>query len=167
MSVGLIALGAILGAFASLVFGEWREARQRIWEKAGLARLLLAEVERNSPDRKKPSVVIKEVVDARGIRHEVVETYTEKPPMLDAWRETRTRLAQLLESQDFMALADYYQILQTLADNPSPSHVNPGEEKESQVWISEDQSWPERTEDLKKRLQRYADPPRRARLIGF
>ena len=166
-----IVLSAVVGAFVALVFGEWREARQRVREKSGLAKLLLAEMKRNSPDSDEPTVVVDVVVDIeRNIRHEIVQADTSNLPRLDAWRETRTRVAQLFESQDFVLLADYYQILQTLSDNPSPSYIKLGEIKESQVWRSElpeQQSWGERTEALQKRLRRYADPPSRVRLLGF
>ena len=158
-------LGAVFGALATFVITELRESHQRMREKCGLARLLLAEMERNSPDRPEPTLVVKETVDAKDIRHEVVSTYTESPPMLDSWREARTRLAQLLKPQDFIALADYYQILETLSDNATSHNVKRGEQKHSQVFISEEQRWKERTEDLQRRLRQYAKPSR-AWLLG-
>ena len=108
-------LGALFGALAALAFTEWREARQRVSERAALARLLIEEVERNSPERDDPTVVVSHqqgTEDGQEVTQELVFTYTHNPPVLDAWREARARLAQLLDPQDFKALADYYRVLQ-------------------------------------------------------
>jgi hypothetical protein len=163
-----IIVGALLGALVTFVFSEVRQARQRVSEKSGLARLLLAEIEHNSPDRASPTVIV-------GKR--IVQAYVAHPPKLEAWKETRVRLAQLLDPEDFVALTNYYQIVQKLTDDATPISVfrkqvgpakaGPEVQVRSHRLSPEEPSWNERTEDLQSRLRRYANPPRRLRLIGF
>ncbi len=154
------AAGAVLVALFTVVYTEVREARGAVRELAGLARLLADEVERNEE-----TVRISPPAAGDERSKELLTTLSTKPPVIDVWLETRVRLAQGLEREDFDSIADYYQTLQWLAMGlqilgpHAPMSARPISHKAA--------SWQEQTADVKERLRRYASPGWRKEHLGF
>lgn len=156
------AAGALLVALLTVVYTEIREARGGVRETAGLARLLFDEIERNEeavhvgPSPAEPAQEFRELLLAQNT----------KVPAVDVWLETRLRLAQGLEPEDFETVVDYYQILHGLAMDLEQSK-DPYGATAARPIPREAPSWQERTEDVKKCLRRYASPGWRKEHLGF
>jgi hypothetical protein len=137
-------VGAVLVFLFTVVYTEIWERRQGVKESAGLARLLLHEVERNE--------------DAVEIRTGgAVRSYARNLPTVDSWLEARMRLAQLIKRKDFEVIADYYQVLQTLRRPLEPYAPHNPNLNMTVEFPSDERGWEERTADVKSRLQRYAE----------
>jgi hypothetical protein len=143
------AAGAILGgvvvAAITIGYTEFRENRQRVRERAGLARVIADEVGRNGrllENSKAPPVEEPEVKEILKVASGT------SLPSADAWRESKVRLAQLIDIQDLEAISDYYTIVQSL-ETPSGATTA--------IRVRADEpDWQERTDDVNKRLARYA-----------
>jgi hypothetical protein len=101
------AVGAVIVFVLTVVYGAVVRTLQRGRELVGLSRVIRPEMERN--------------VDALDIIHQVgrqggphSQIYQEVHPIYDAWRDTRTRLAQLMPAHDFAILANFYEELELL-----------------------------------------------------
>ncbi len=91
---------------------------------------------------------------ATGDEQEVVSVYGSNRPSLQAWVESRVRLAQLMGHEDFNTVAEYYSILQTLDEELGPSGNVTG--KSSRPFVKPKQTWSERTEAVKASLRRLS-----------
>jgi hypothetical protein len=149
------AAGAILVAIFTVVYTEFREARQAANERAGLARLLAHEVERNEGA---VEVAQGGPEHGEGVKELVRVRTSTNLPSAEAWVEARARLAQLMARHDFAAIADYYAVVQGLG---SPS----GATRPYSVGAVEP-GWKERTADVKNRLAKYAELPLPWRHLG-
>lgn len=125
VSIGLDnLLSGIIGAVLVVAYTEVRDARRRVSEAAGLAKLLADEVSRN-----KAAVVLRRLPEDQG-GQEVLIARGDNPPAIDAWLEVRARLAQLLHRrEDFDAISDYYQNWHKLEQRIRP-HVPSSSAKE-------------------------------------
>jgi hypothetical protein len=153
-------VGALLAVFFTTVLTEIREARQRVRESAGLARLLIHEVERNED-----AVEIHPPPEPG--EREVVMSYRRNIPAVDGWLESRGRLAQLIDREDFGVIADYYEVLRSLRDVLEPYPVHSPDLKTDWEFPGNEPGWAQPTEDVKRRLTNYAYPGWRKNFIGF
>ncbi len=162
-------LSGIIGALFIFVFTvlytEIREARQRARDCAGMARLLLQEVERNEASLQVGAQKGQE--DGREVTQEVLTARRENTPSIDSWRESRGRIAGLLKHADFEAIAAYYDVVQRLTDVLESVPATSSGTKQSVAFRTSEQSWQNRTVDVKDRLRRYAEPSRRRLWFGF
>ena len=101
-------IGAAVGAFLVFLFTEVREYRQRRRERAGLLKLLLAEMDHNEKS-------LAEIDGATGWEFDRVGGQA-LPVALEAWVECRTKIAQLVNAKTFGALENYYRKCQDLRD---------------------------------------------------
>ena len=160
---GLALTGALLVFIFTVIYTEIREARQRVRECAGLARLLAHEVARNEDQN---TVKTRRENVPGGEEQEVLMVWGASPTVVDVWIEARTRLAQLMDREDFNVVADYYRTLQTLAEKIEPRRT----EERAQEAIAvpgHEPSWEERTEQVKELLNQYSEPGKRQRWIGL
>jgi hypothetical protein len=159
-------LGAVIGAVLVFLFTEVREARQRSRQRSGLARLVNAEIGRNSTALRlfNPSyIALPDVVVPRTMgsdRPSEVTRVQEFPPVrLEAWREARIALAPLLSRKDFDALEVYYRELEELLDMKPPA---PSKEDEERV-LTEAKNRIHNLEGLQvlasQALKKYLNPP--------
>jgi hypothetical protein len=113
--------GAVLAVLGTIGYTEVKEARQRSRQRSGLARLLHAEILRNSPILKDYDVSYiiapDAVIPRTEIRQREVWHIQEMPPVkLDAWQESRATITSLLPKKDFDAVEVYYRELESLLD---------------------------------------------------
>ena len=152
MSVLLV---AFLGAFATLVFTEWRQARQRVIARIGYARLLHAEVEANEM-----------VMDALG-KHRFLMTLPEvgyTPPTIEVWPEIGASFAPLIEADEFASINDYYRQLRILVDLEEGRALGAAKGQPVSVFLSRLNPL---TQEARRLLSKHANPPQRVRWLGF
>jgi hypothetical protein len=101
------ALGAAIVFVLTVVYGEVVRTRQRGRELTGLARVIRPEIKRNTE-----ALQYLQRIGAQGTLTRA--DYQREHPIYDAWRDTRTKLAQLMPMQDFAVLANFYEELELL-----------------------------------------------------
>ena len=153
-------LSGVLGAFIvfvlTVLWTEIREARQRTRARIGYARLLDAELEANG----RALSNLRENNDMTW--EDLTRALLDRPPSDEAWKEVREPLAPLIKGEDFKALDAYYRLLRVLLElkEYSQNRTDWG------VWgVSSDLE--DDTPRLRGKLSRYADPPSRAKWLGF
>ena len=131
------AAGAFLVAVFTIFYTEIREARGGVRETAGLARLLIDEVERNE------EIIQVLPPSAENIDRfrEILSASSMDIPGFGAWVETRVRLAQGLEHGDFEAVADYYQFVTWMAIRLQADRHSPKSISRSKPIPKSDVSW--------------------------
>ena len=100
--------GLIVWGF-TVVSGWVIRTRQRGRELRGLARVIRPEMERNAS-----GLAYLQQVGVRGPGALSLADYHREHPIYDAWRDTRTRLAELMPEEDFAVLANFYEALDLL-----------------------------------------------------
>jgi hypothetical protein len=104
-------LSGAVGALIVFVLAEGARwvirTRQRGRELKGLARVIRPEMTRNA------SALDSLSYKAERGRLTRIAYYNEHP-IYDAWRDTRTKLAELMPEQDFKVLANFYEELELL-----------------------------------------------------
>jgi hypothetical protein len=165
-------LGAAVGAVLVFLFTEVREARQRSRQRSGLARLLNAEIGRNSFALRgyDPSkIALPDVVSPRTptkIR-EVINIQEFPPVKLEAWQEARTLIAPLLTRKAFDTLEVYYRELEELLDMKPPLQ----DEREIGRVRTEAANRIHNLEGLQvhasESLKKYIDPPLHEKWFGI
>jgi hypothetical protein len=114
-------LAGLVGVVLAFLLTEFRRARERSSERSGIARLLHAEISwnlnvlRNYDPR---LLVMPDQAIGRGPYEEPTLIKRQVLPLvrLDAWRESRVRIAALLNRESFSALEAYYRELENLLD---------------------------------------------------
>src|SRR5215216_4937863 len=137
-----VLLAAFLGAFATLVFTEWRQARQRVIARIGYARLLDAEVEANEM-----------VMDALG-KHRFLMTLP----------EVGASFAPLIGADEFASINDYYRQLRILVDLEEGRALGAAKGQPVSVFLSRLNPL---TQEARRLLSKHANPPQRVRWLGF
>ena len=101
------AAGGVIVFVLTTIAGAVVRTRQRGRELAGLARVILPEMERNAS-------VLASLQQAGMKRKLSLARYHSEHPIYDAWRDTRTKLAELMPMDDFAVLARFYEELELL-----------------------------------------------------
>jgi hypothetical protein len=114
-------VGAVLAILGTVGYTEYKEFRLRARQRSGFARLLNAELSRNSDilaNYNVSYIIAPDVVIPRTeTRQREVWRIQELPPVkLEAWRESRATIASLLPKKDFDAVEVYYRELESLLD---------------------------------------------------
>ena len=123
-------LGAAIGALLVFLFTEVREYRQRRRERAGLLKLLRAEMDHNH----------KRLADLDGATGREFDRAGGQalPVSLEAWIECRTKIAQLVDSKTFGDLENYYRQCQDLKDmRPASSRDRSQLKRKQDEWRRE------------------------------
>jgi hypothetical protein len=151
-------LAAFLGAFAALVFTEWRQARQRVTARMGYARLLDAEIEANEP-------VVNQLNKHRGRFFIDLHKYGGYiPPSIEVWPEISVKLAPLIEADEFASINDYYRQLRFLVDLEAGRALGAAKGQPVSNFLDEVNPL---TQEARRLLSKHANPPQRVRWFGF
>jgi hypothetical protein len=152
-----VLLAAFLGAFATLVFTEWRQARQRVTARIGYARLLDAEVEANE-------AVIDALGKHRGRFLMTLRKVGYTPPTIEVWPEIGASFAPLIEAEEFASINDYYRQLRILVDLKEGRALGAAKGQPVSVFLSRLNPL---TQEARRLLSKHANPPQRVRWLGF
>lgn len=101
------AVGAVVVFIFTVTSGAVVRIRQRGRELAGLARVVRPEMKRNAE-----ALAILYQGMGQGVFDP--DSYQREHHIYDAWHDTRTRLAQHMQQQDFAVLVDFYEALELL-----------------------------------------------------
>jgi len=154
-----VLLAAFLGALATLVFTEWRQARQRVSARMGYARLLVAEIEANEPavktlDKHRQRYLFDDLRKYGG--------YT--PPSIEVWPEISVKLAPLIEADEFALINDYYRQLRVLVDLKEGRALRAAKSQSVSRFLDEVMN--PLQHEARRLLSKHANPPQRVRWLG-
>ena len=153
-----VLLAAVLGAFATLVFTEWRQARQRVTARMGYARLLDAEIEANEP-------VVNELNKHRLRFLMDLHKYGGYiPPSIEVWPEISVKLAPLIEAEEFASINEYYRHLRVLVDLKEGRAIAAARGQSVDAFLSRLKPL---TKEARRLLSEYTEPSQRVRWLGF
>jgi hypothetical protein len=153
-----VLLAAVLGAFATLVFTEWRQARQRVTACMGYARLLDAEIEANEP-------VVNELNKHRVRFLMDLHKYGGYiPPSIEVWPEISVKLAPLIEAEEFASINEYYRQLRVLVDLKEGRAIGAARGQSVDAFLSRLKPL---TKEARRLLSEYTEPSQGVRWLGF
>lgn len=120
-------------------------------------RLLSHELEANQP-------VVNEIVRRHRARFVIdLDKYDYPLPYIEIWPEIRGNLAPLININEFASLDDYYRQLQVLWDKKEGKRV-PGAVGGKSV---DELRLEQHAEASRRIIDKYADPSRRVKWLGF
>ena len=106
------AVGALIVFVLTVGSGWVVRTRQRGRELSGLARAIRPEMERNAD----VLMILRKLKERAALSP---EAYQREHPIYDAWRDTRIKLAELMQPEDFRVLSYFYEELELL-DHTAP-----------------------------------------------